>query len=76
MQHRAQTGILTSLDIGLQVVKSSSLVSVHFREMFSHPYISFFHLRVNGFFVNSFRTFFEDPLPSLYWWAVTVGEEN
>ena len=34
------TGILTS---GLQVVKRSSLVSILFRETFSHPYISFFH---------------------------------
>ena len=39
------------LDIifGLQVVESSSLVSVLFREAFSHSYISFFHLLVNGF---------------------------
>ena len=29
--------------------------------MFSHPYISFFHLLVNGLFVTSFRTFFADP---------------
>ena len=35
-----------SLDItfGLNVVDSSSPVSVLFREAFSHPYISFFHL--------------------------------
>ena len=41
------------LDItfGLQVVESSSLVSVLFREAYSHPYISFFHLLVNGFSV-------------------------
>ena len=40
------------LDItfGLQVVESSSFVSVLFREAFSHPYI-FFHLLVNGFSV-------------------------
>ena len=40
------------LDItfGLQV-ESSSLVSVLFREEFSHPYIFFFHLLVNDFFV-------------------------
>ena len=46
------------LDItfGLQVVESSSLVSVLFREAFSHPYISFFHY---------FPYFFEDRLPSL-----------
>ena len=42
------------LDItfGLQVVESSSLVSVVFREALSHPYISFFHLLVNGFSVT------------------------
>ena len=36
------------LDItfGLQVVESSSLVSVLFSEAFSHAYISFFHLLV------------------------------
>ena len=41
------------LDItfGLQLVESSSLVSVLFREAFNHPYISFFHLLVNGFSV-------------------------
>ena len=31
------------------VVETSSLVSVFFREAFSHPYISFFHLLVIGF---------------------------
>ena len=64
------------LDItfGLQVVESTSLVvSVHFREAFSYPYISFFHVLVNSFYVTSFRTLFEDPLPSLYWRAVSVG---
>ena len=41
------------LDItfGLQVVESSSLVSVLFREALNHPYISFFQLLVNGFSV-------------------------
>ena len=34
-----------------QIVESSSLVSVLFREDLSHPYISFFHLLVNGFSV-------------------------
>ena len=40
------------LDItfGLQVV--DSLVSVVFREALNHPYISFFHLLVNGFSVT------------------------
>ena len=32
-----------------QIVESSSLVSVLFREAISHPYISFFHLLVNVF---------------------------
>ena len=34
-----------------QIVESSSLVSVLFREAISHPYISFFYLLVNGFSV-------------------------
>ena len=33
------------------VIESSSVVSVLFIEVFNHPYISFFHLLVNGFFV-------------------------
>ena len=42
------------LDItfGLQIVESSSLVSVLFREVFNHFYISFFHLLVNVFYVT------------------------
>ena len=64
------------INFGLQVVESSSLVSVLFREAFSHPYISFFHLLVNCFCVTSFRTSFEDLLPSLFWWAVSVGGEE
>ena len=41
------------LDItfGLQVVESSSLVSVLFREAFNHPFNSFFHLQVTSFSV-------------------------
>ena len=35
-----------------QIVESSSLVSVLFREAISHPYISFFRLLVNGFSVH------------------------
>ena len=58
------------------VFRSSSLVSVLFREVFSHPYISFFHLLVNGFSVTSFCTFFDDPFLSLYWWTVSVGEDE
>ena len=37
----------------MQVVERSSLVSVLFREAFSHPYISLFHLLVNKFSVIS-----------------------
>ena len=43
-------GILTNFYS--QIVESSSLVSVRFREAFSHHYISFFHLLVNGFSVT------------------------
>ena len=43
-----------------QVVESSFLVSVLFREAISHPYI-FFHLLVNGFSVTSFRMFLKTP---------------
>ena len=47
------SGADSHLDIsfGLQVVESSSLVSVLVREAFSHPYIFFFHLLENGFSV-------------------------
>ena len=53
-----------------QIVESSSLVSVLFREVFSHPYISFFHLLVNGFSViyiclwskKKFESYFRDRL--------------
>ena len=38
-------------DCRYRVIESSSLVPVLFREVFSHPYISFFHLLVNGFSV-------------------------
>ena len=66
------------LDItfGLQVVESPSLASVFFREVFSHPYISFSHLLVKWFMRYEFPYFFNDPLPSLYWWAVLVGREE
>ena len=43
---------LQSSPFGLQLDESSSLVSLLFREAFSHPYISFFHLLVNGFSVT------------------------
>ena len=42
------------ITFGLHIVDSSSLVSVLFREAFSHPYIFFFHLLVNVFSVTKF----------------------
>ena len=65
------------LDItfGLQLVESSSLVSVLFREAFNHPYISFFHLLVNGFLLLA-CILFVGPLPSFNWWVVSVGGEE
>ena len=60
--HQALTGILMEQklisDCRCRVIESSSLVPVLFREVISHPYISFFHLLVNGFSVTCFRTFF------------------
>ena len=44
-------------DCRYRVIESSSLVPVLFREVFSHPYISFFRLLVNSFSVTCFRTF-------------------
>ena len=38
-----------------QIVESSSLVSVLFRGVLSHPYISFFHLLVINIYVISMR---------------------
>ena len=38
-------------DCRYRVIESSSLVPVLFREVFSHPFISFFHLLVNDFSV-------------------------
>ena len=63
------------ITLGLQVVESSSLVYVLYREAFSHPYISFFHLLVNCFSFTCFRTFFAEPPPSFIWWAVVEGME-
>ena len=55
MYLQALTGILTEQkfisDCRYRVIESSSLVPVLFREVFSHPYISLFHLLVNGFSV-------------------------
>ena len=47
MWHQADRHL--DITFGLQVV--DSLVSVVFREALNHPYISFFHLLVNGFSV-------------------------
>ena len=41
----------------LLYLESSSLVPVLFREVFSHPYISFFHLLVNGFSVINIKKY-------------------
>ena len=50
---------MTYLLFRLQVVESSSiLVSILFKEALSHPYISFFHLLVNGFSVSYLPPFF------------------
>ena len=63
------------ISFGLQVVESSSLVSILFREVFSRPYISFFYLLVNGFCVTttSFCTFLRTPyhpyIGGRYRWA-------
>ena len=55
--------LIKSITFGLQVC-SSSLVSILFREAFNHPYISFFHLLVNVFFVMiikfNFKIFFSN----------------
>ena len=63
----------------MQVVESFSLVSVPFREAFSHPYISCFHLLLNGLngvSVTCFCTFLTDSLPSFNWCALSVGGEE
>ena len=56
MYHQALTSILTEQklisDCRYRVIESSSLVPVLFKEVFSHPYISIFHLLVNGFSTN------------------------
>ena len=45
----------TEIDFRLQI---PSLVPLLFREVFSHPYISFFHLLVNRFFCYLFPYIF------------------
>ena len=52
---------MLTITFGLHVFDSSSLVSVLFKEAFSHPYISLFHLLVNGFSVTSFHIFSKTP---------------
>ena len=60
------TSILTEQklisDCRYRVIESSSLVPVLFREVFSHPYISLFHLLVNGFFVTCNNNNYRNPL--------------
>ena len=48
---------------------STIFVSVLFREVFSYPYISFFHLLVNGFCVTSFHTFFSKLLRVIHYYC-------
>ena len=51
---RLATGrlLVSNARIQLKIVGGSDVgISVLFREVFSHPYISFFHLLVNGFCV-------------------------
>ena len=61
-EHQALTGILTEQkfisDCRYRVIESSSLVPVLFREVFSHTYIYFFHLLVNGFLLHVSVLFF------------------
>ena len=59
------------------MVESSSLDSVPFREAFSHPYISYFHLLVIVF-VLLVSVLFCGAITFLilvgrYWWAILVG---
>ena len=65
MLHQALTGIRTEQkfisDCRYRVIESSSLVPVLFREVFSHPYISLFHLLVNGFSVIQLSLHKEPP---------------
>ena len=49
-----------------QIVESSSLVSVLFREAISHPYIPFFHLIVNGFSVTCIYIYIREYGSTLY----------
>ena len=67
---RKGNAIIKPFDItfGLQVVESSSFVSVLFIEVFNHPYIFLFHLLVNVFLLLV-SVLFEDPLPSFNWWG-------
>ena len=66
-RHPDRTEIYFRLQIQGEI---SSLVPVLFREVFSHPYISFFHLLVKGFYViniclwtkKKFESYFSDRL--------------
>ena len=66
-EHQALTGILTEQklisDCRYREIESSSLVPVLFKEVFSHPYISFFHLLVNGFFCYLYIYIYTDTDP-------------
>ena len=56
----------TEIDCRYRVIESSSLVPVLFWEVFSHPYISLFHLLVNGFSVTCKKNICDRTLSS-YW---------
>ena len=68
------------------VIESSSLVPVLFREVFSHPYISFFHLLVNLFFLLLPYVILMKPMTDLCWkcqrngsaivWAANYSDVN
>ena len=65
------------MTFGLQLIESSSLVSVPFRQVFNHPYIHLlFSFTSKRFCCYLFPYIFADPLPSFNWWAVSVGEEE
>ena len=70
MKHQALTSILTEQklisDCRYRVIESSSLVPVLFRVVFSHPYISFFHLLANGFSVMVSSGISDVMIPSVY----------
>ena len=85
MYHQALTGIL-NLDCRYSVVESSSFVSIHFREVFSHPNISFFtcvrsiNIKYGRLFllqisliINTFTDFFKHLFIGRSWGHSTIS---